>query len=158
MYNYQWDIETGGYTLTTKATGVTKEVRPVFKEELRLLGFDKEFNWKIPESELPLMWAEGRRYIYKGNLIGEVVGGSLYQEPTLNSQFTDLIIEPIDLPKMIEKNQSLLNGLVQKTLKFIYSTFLNYHEKVDFIYVAFSGGKDYGLGAWAGCHNVISSS
>ena len=26
MYNYEWDIETGGYVLTTKITGVTKEV------------------------------------------------------------------------------------------------------------------------------------
>jgi len=142
MYNYQWDIETGGYILTTRATGVTKEVRPVFKEELRLFGFDKKFNWNIPESESPLMWAEGRRYIYKGEIIGEVIGGSLYQEPTLKATITGLDIEPVDLPEMIAKNQSLMNGLVQKTLKFIYTTFLSYQEKVDFIYVAFSGGKD----------------
>ena len=38
MYNYEWDKETGGYILSTKVTGVTKEVRPVFAEELRFLG------------------------------------------------------------------------------------------------------------------------
>ena len=39
MYNYEWDIETGGYILLpSKITGVTKEVRPVFSEELRFLG------------------------------------------------------------------------------------------------------------------------
>ena len=35
MYNYEWDRETGGYILQPmKITGVTKEVRPVFAEEL----------------------------------------------------------------------------------------------------------------------------
>ena len=41
MYNYEWDIETGGYILTTKVSGVTKELRPVFFEELDLLGFTR---------------------------------------------------------------------------------------------------------------------
>lgn len=36
MYNYEWDIETGGYILLpSKITGVTKEVRPVFSEGFR---------------------------------------------------------------------------------------------------------------------------
>ena len=49
MYNYEWDKETGGYILLpTKISGVTKELRPVFAEELRFLGLDKNFGWKIP--------------------------------------------------------------------------------------------------------------
>jgi phosphoadenosine phosphosulfate reductase len=142
MYNYEWDPETGGYLLTTKILGVIKEVRPVFKEELKLLGFDRQFCWQIPDTDLPLMWAEGRRYIYHGECIGEAVGGGLYEMPTLKTQTEGLVIEPVNVSRMVEKNLSLMNGLVQKTLKFIYATFLRYHKKVDFIYVAFSGGKD----------------
>ena len=85
MYNYEWDIETGGYVLTTKITGVTKEVRPVFCEELRLLKFDKILKWQFPDCEEPLLWAEGRRYIYKGEVVAEVSGGCLYEEPELLS-------------------------------------------------------------------------
>lgn len=142
MYNYEWDPETGGYLLTTNASAVVKEVRPVFSEELKILGFDSQFNWEIPDTESPLMWAEGRRYVYHGNVIGEVSGGGLYQEPVLKSEFINLKIEPVNIALMIEKNQALMNGLVQKTLKFIYSTFIKYKKRVDFTYVAFSGGKD----------------
>jgi len=142
MYNYEWDPETGGYLLNTNITGVIKEVRPVFKEELRLLGFDEQFNWQIPDTDLPLMWAEGRRYIYKGNYIGEANGGGLYEKPTLKSIKNDLIIDPVNISTMIKKNKELMEGIVQKTLKFIYTTFLNYKNKVDLTYIAFSGGKD----------------
>lgn len=142
MYNYEWDSETGGYLLTTALSGVVKEVRPVYKEELMLLGFDQKFNWQIPNTDLPLMWAEGRRYIYQGECIGEALGGGLYEMPVLKAHAIDLIIKPVDVKHMVEKNQPLLNGLVQKTLKFIYSTYLKYQGKVDITYVAFSGGKD----------------
>lgn len=142
MYNYEWDAETGGYLLTTKVGGVIKEVRPVYKEELRLLGFDKQFGWQIPESDLPIMWAEGRRYIYHGECIGEVSGGGLYEPAILKAYRSNIIISPIDVNRMVEKNQPLLNGLVQKTLKFIYSTYMKYNHRVDITYVAFSGGKD----------------
>lgn len=143
MYNYEWDELTGGYILTTKITGIIKEVRPVFHEELKLLGFDKQFGWVIPECEYPLMWAEARRYFYKGRLVGEANGGSLYDPPSLKSYEDKLNISPVDIPSMIEKNKELMNGLVQKTLKFIYDTYKQYqNKKVDISYVAFSGGKD----------------
>lgn len=142
MYNYEWDSETGGYLLTTTVSGFIKEVRPVFKEELHLLGFDRQYNWHIPDTDLPLMWAEGRRYIYRGECIAEAQGGGLYTPPTLKSIATDLVIQPVDVERMVEKNQSLMDGLVQKTLKFVYSTYQKYSKKVDITYVAFSGGKD----------------
>ena len=76
MYNYEWDIETGGYILLpTKITGVTKELRPVFYDELHLLGVDRDYGWIIPNAENPLMWAEGRRYFYRGELVAEATGG-----------------------------------------------------------------------------------
>ena len=143
MYNYEWDEDTGGYLLNTKITGVIKEVRPVFHEELRLLGFDKKFGWIIPESNEPLMWAEGRRYFYRGELAGEANGGGLYELPSLVSHINGLNIRPVNIEKMVQKNKVILNGLVQKTLNYIYETYKEYSEKrVDIIYVAFSGGKD----------------
>ncbi|GAP40937.1 phosphoadenosine phosphosulfate reductase domain-containing protein [Flexilinea flocculi] len=142
MYNYEWDPETGGYLLTTKITGVIKEVRPVFKEELLLLGFDRQFNWQIPDTDLPLMWAEGRRYIYRGECIGEAVGGGLFELPVLKANILDLKILPVDVERMIGQNRSLMNGLVQLTLKSIFSTYKKFVSQVDLLYVAFSGGKD----------------
>ncbi len=143
MYNYEWDKETGGYILNTKITGVIKEVRPVFHEELRLLGFDREFGWVIPDSNNPLMWAEARRYFYRGQLVGEAIGGGLYELPRLKAYTDNLELQPVDVVSMVKKNKPLLNGLVQKTLTNIYETYNTYKKKkVDIFYVAFSGGKD----------------
>lgn len=142
MYNYEWDKETGGYVLLpTKITGVTKEVRPVFAEELRLLGFDKTYNWVFPDADEPLMWAEGRRYFYNGEQVAEVIGGSIYEESRLLTSHNDLNIKPVNVNLMIEKNKTLMTGLVQTTLKYIYDIYVD-HRKIDIVYVAFSGGKD----------------
>lgn len=142
MYNYEWDIETGGYVLTTKITGVTKEVRPVYFEELKFLGFDTNHGWVFPDAEEPLLWAEGRRYIYKGQLVAEAVGGGLYDMPTLKNVVEELKLEPVNVALMVKKNDSIMNGLVQTTLKTIYDIYIKHRKKVDINYVAFSGGKD----------------
>lgn len=142
MYNYEWDSETGGYILTTKIGGVIKEVRPVFKEELYLLEFDKQFNWIIPNTSDPIMWAEGHRYIYQGKIVAEATNGGLYDLPTIKTEYKDLKLEPVKVKEMVEKNHNLMTGLVQKTLSFIYSTYKDYLDKVSMFYVAFSGGKD----------------
>ncbi|MBR1677453.1 MAG: phosphoadenosine phosphosulfate reductase family protein [Clostridia bacterium] len=142
MYNYEWDIETGGYILTTKITGVTKEVRPVFFEELEFLKLDKNYGWEFPNVREPLMWAEGRRYFYKGEFVAEAVGGGLYDMPSLKNVKEKIVIEPVNISKMAEKNANLMDGLVQTTLKTIYDIFTKYRNKVDINYVAFSGGKD----------------
>lgn len=142
MYNYEWDNETGGYILTTKVTGVTKEVRPVFAEELKLLALDKNHGWIFQNDLRPLMWAEGRRYFYRGELVAETVGGGLYSLPTLKNVVDGITIEPIDIGKMVAKNSGLMNGLVQTTLKKIYDIFMNHRNKIDMAYIAFSGGKD----------------
>lgn len=142
MYNYEWDPDTGGYTLTTKITGVTKEVRPVFYEELRFLGLDKDYGWRFPECTAPLMWAEGRRYIYRGEFVGEAMGGGLFSMPTMKNVVSDLLIVPVDLRAMVSKNENLMNGLVQHTLRFVYDTYKAYENRVSLFYVAFSAGKD----------------
>ena len=46
MYNYDWDIETGGYILTTRTDRfVANEIRPVFAEELELTGLSRYFTF-----------------------------------------------------------------------------------------------------------------
>lgn len=143
MYNYEWDKETGGYVLLpTKITGVTKEVRPVYYEELQLLRLENDYGWSFPQSEFPLMWAEGRKYIYHGDCVAEAVGGGLYSSPMLKNVVRNLSITPVDIPNFVFKNGNLLDGLVQRTLKDIYAAFEKYRNKVDMVYAAFSGGKD----------------
>lgn len=142
MYNYEWDVETGGYILTTKITGVTKEVRPVFAEELKFLEMDKNFGWNISDCEEPIMWAEGRRYIYRGELVAEAVGGGLYSMPVMKNVTRNLSVEPVDIQAMVSKNENIMNGLVQRTLRFVYDTYKQYEDRVSIFYVAFSAGKD----------------
>ena len=140
MYNYLWDLTTGGYVLDTKISGVIKDLRPVFHEELNLLGFDKY--WKYKKSESPLLWAETRRYIYKGEVVAEASGGGLHIQPELKIHKKGLKLEPVDIATMVSKNRPILNALVQNTGETIYQTYINYKDKVDVTYVAFSGGKD----------------
>ncbi len=142
MYNYDWDVETGGYVLNAKLTGVTKEVRPVYCEELKLLELDKNYGWKIPTCDEPLMWTEGRRYIYRGEMVAEAVGGGLYSLPVMKNTVRNLELIPVDVEAMVAKNENLMNGLVQKTLKDIYKFYDEYRNKTDLFYAAFSGGKD----------------
>ena len=143
MYNYEWDKETGGYILLpTKISGVTKELRPVFAEELRFLGLDKNFGWKIPNTKDPLMWAENRRYFYRGELVAEAVGGGLFDMPSLKNVVEDLKLYPVDIKTLLQKNDNIMNGLVQMTLKTAYQSYNDYKSRVSMFYVAYSGGKD----------------
>ena len=142
MYKYEWDKETGGYTLVADVTGVQKEIRPVFFEELKFLQLDKKFGWKFPKSKRPLCWAEGRKFFYRGESVFEMQGGNLFEMPVLKNVVPNLKLEPVKIESMIRKNKSFMSGLVQRTLKEIYSTFKKFENKVDIFYVAFSGGKD----------------
>ena len=58
MYKIEWDKETGGILLSSKVTKETLGVspRPVWFEELDLLGLDK-LGYIYPHAEASLMWA-----------------------------------------------------------------------------------------------------
>lgn len=142
MYNYEWDNITGGYVLADKSTGLEREIRPVFFEELKFLKLDKNFGWHFPKSKFPLCWAQGRRYFFRGEVVAESVGGELYTMPTLKNVVQNLSLTPVNLKAMIAKNEDLLSGLTQQTIGDIYSTFEDHKDKVDLVYVGFSGGKD----------------
>lgn len=145
MYAYEWDSSTGGYILTPMPLAFSKEPRPVYYKELDILGFDKYWDYDKNDS-FPYMWAEANNYYYRGRLVAKTRGGSLYTPPELV-----LIEDPepegyplrfVDIPAMVDKNRQLMEQLVQETIKKIYNTFIEYQDKVDVFYVAFSGGKD----------------
>jgi|LFRM01.2.fsa_nt_gb phosphoadenosine phosphosulfate reductase len=142
MYAIHWDTNTGGILLSdSKGCGIGSEIRPVFFEELDLLGFDDY--WTYPRVEDPLLWVtNGRKYYYRGELVAEAKGGDLFTKPQLNIYHSGLRIRPIDMNTMLLKNEQLLQGIVQNSLSFICQTYAQYQGESDIIAVAFSGGKD----------------
>lgn len=145
MYAYEWDPETGGLLLLPKPADFSKEPRPVYYQELDILGFDKYWNYAKDDS-YPYMWAEMNNYIYRGRKVAQTKGGSFCHAPEIQ-----LIEDPepdgtplqfVNIQKMVEKNHVILDSLVQETIKQVYNTFKKYQNRVDVFYVAFSGGKD----------------
>lgn len=145
MYDYIWDKETGGLLLTTNVPKFSKEPRPVYYKELDILGFDKFWNYP-KDDHAPIMWAELNNYIYKGKAVAKTVGGSIYTKPEIEileePEADGMPLQFVDIKAMCEKNKDMLETLVQETIKNIYSTYIDYRNKVDVFYVAFSGGKD----------------
>lgn len=142
MYSYEWDLETGGYILTNTQSKFSKEPRPVYYQELDLYGFDKYWNYD-KEDEFPYMWAEANNYIYKGVKVAQLKGGSLYTSPQI--VIVEEVVEKlefIDIPQMVIKNEDIMKSLVNQTIQKIYDTYIEYKNKIDLFYVAFSGGKD----------------
>ena len=139
MYSYTWDPSTGGLLLNSSPLAFSKEPRPVYYKELDILGYEKN-------DAYPYMWAEANNYFYRGRLVAKTKGGSLFTAPELV-----LIEDPepdgsplrfVDIPAMVEKNRDILEKLAQDTIKKIYNTYVEYRDRVDVFYVAFSGGKD----------------
>jgi phosphoadenosine phosphosulfate reductase len=142
MYVILWDEDTGGILLSdTKNWGIRSEIRPVFFEELDLLGFDH--HWTYPRVKEPLLWAtSGRKYYYQGELVAEAKGGGLFTRPEIHIHHFGLELEPVDIDAMLTKNRHLLQGIVQKSLGFVCEAYKQYQSQVDIAAVAFSGGKD----------------
>lgn len=145
MYSYDWDEETGGLLLNSAQQKMSKEPRPVYYKELDILGFDKYWNYAKDDSA-PYMWAEANNYWYHGRKVASVKGGTLYtaselvllEEPEPDGK--PLI--PVNIPLMVAKNHTILEALVQDTIKKVFNIYISYRKKVDIFYVAFSGGKD----------------
>lgn len=142
MYGYKWvEGENGIFKLDVSVT-LQKEIRPVFKEELDFFEMNKV--WEYPDTDAPLLWAEGiRKYVLNGEVIAEAKGGSFYEKPKIVVKNTDIKkLEPINVDRLIEVNNSLLEGLVQRAINFIRSTYETYSAKGYKFVTTFSGGKD----------------
>lgn len=145
MYSYDWDEETGGLLLNSTQQKMSKEPRPVYYKELDILGFDKYWNYAKDDSA-PYMWAEANNYWYRGRKVASVKGGSLYTAPELvmleEPEPDGKPLLPVNIPLMVAKNHTILEALVQDTIKKVFNIYVSYRKKVDIFYVAFSGGKD----------------
>lgn len=147
MYKVIWDIETNGVILTDKNVDSEHILlpRPVFFEELDILGFDNY--WKYPKIKEPLLWANGRRYYYKGEWIAEAKGGNIFEPPqiVITENGKNLTFKPIDIDTIVKKNQEALFVLENEAIDFVEHTYKSYKKgrnKVDCFAVSFSGGKD----------------
>lgn len=145
MYSYDWDEETGGLLLNSAQQKMSKEPRPVYYKELDILGFDKYWNYAKDDSA-PYMWAEANNYWYHGRKVASVKGGSLYTAPELvlleEPEPDGKPLIPVNIPLMVAKNHTILEALVQDTIKKVFNIYISYRKKVDIFYVAFSGGKN----------------
>lgn len=144
MYRYIWDNETGGVILLTVKNKSYKEIRPVFYEELILLKMDKYFKFEYNEN--PYMWNDGHQYIYYGNVLFKFRKTiDVFQDDEIEYIDENMIgktILPINVNRMIEKNERVLNILENNSLKIIYDTYDKFKNKTDIIVVNYSGGKD----------------
>ena len=72
MYDFDWHLKSRAYKLQTK-TGkfVASEIRPVYAQELVLLGADKWFDFDHDETR-PILGGKHNSYIYKGKEIAKI--------------------------------------------------------------------------------------
>lgn len=153
MYEYKYAAETGGIILTDTTSLISKEPRPVYAQELDYLGVDDYLIYE-KQQDVPYMWAEAARYIYKGEVIFNTKGGSLCEKPTLEFAMKEengervrvipngTVLEKIDIPAMVEANRDSLAIIEQVTVKKIYDVYKRRQKSLDCFHVAFSGGKD----------------
>lgn len=140
MYAYEWTNENGIFELTIHGK-IQKEIRPVFKEELDYFQMSKK--WKYPDTDAPLLWAEGiRRYILNGKLVAEARGGGFYSQPLIKIIDEELELLPIDVEHLWESNKDIMAGLERTAIDFIRKIHDEYKNKGYTFSVAFSGGKD----------------
>ncbi len=144
MFKIIWDKKLNG-VLLKKSIDHLESIpppRPVFFEELELLGLNKF--WDYPKVQEPLLWAIGRKYYYKGEPVAEAKGGNIFEPPkiVLTEKGQNLKLEPIDIKEVIEKNKEALFVLENEALDFIEHTYKVYKKKGYLFAVSYSGGKD----------------
>lgn len=124
-----WDKETGGVKFSSYITKETLGVspRPVFFEELDLLKL-KDFGWKYPKSEEPLLWACNKQYFYRGKLVFEAKGANIYNAPKffLQPGAENLKIEPVDVKAMLNKCKDEMFLIESEAIEFIRNIYLQY--------------------------------
>lgn len=113
-------------------------LRPVYHEELDILGFNK--HWNYPNCQEPLLWASGRRYYYKGIFVAETIGGDLFTPPVINIIHSGSL-KPVNVEQLIENNLSKLEILENEAKLFISKAFKKHREK-SLVTLSYSGGKD----------------
>ena len=129
MFKVIWDSEYNGVRLTMSSKGDALNVapRPVFWEELDLLGLNKR-SWIYPHVEEPLLWACDRRYFYKGQFVLEVKGGNVFDAPEVIQQegFDVLTLQPVDMDRLRSRNEDTMFIIEHEAMDFINQTYRRY--------------------------------
>lgn len=129
MYKIVWDTETGGILLSSQVSSETLGYapRPVFYEELDLLGLDR-LGWQYPREKAPLLWAINKQYYYRGQLVFEVQGANIYESPTIQFQpgCETMTLVCMDVAAMIAKNSDQMFLLENEAIEFIRDTYVAY--------------------------------
>jgi 3'-phosphoadenosine 5'-phosphosulfate sulfotransferase (PAPS reductase)/FAD synthetase/ferredoxin len=129
MFKVIWDPAYNGVRLTMSSKGDALNVspRPVFWEELDLLGLNKR-GWIYPHVEEPLLWACDRRYFYKGQLVLEVKGGNVFDPPEVIQQegFEILTLKPVDMELLRSRNEDTMFIIEHEAMDFINQTYRRY--------------------------------
>jgi phosphoadenosine phosphosulfate reductase len=145
VYSYKWDEATGGLLLDSAPLNFSREPRPVYYQELDILGFDKHWNYAKNDA-YPYMWAEANTYWYRGRKVAQTRGGSLYTAPELvlleDPEPEGKALRFVDIDAMVEKNRELMEQLTQDAIVKVFGIYTNYRNKVDLFHVSYSGGKD----------------
>lgn len=115
--------------LTPKVTKDTLGIspRPVWFEELDLLGLDK-LGYTYPRVEAPLMWAINKQYFYRGELMFEAKGANIYDAPSLIFQKgkESAVLEPVDMDLMLHRNKDEMFLIENEAIEFIRDTYTAY--------------------------------
>lgn len=129
MFKIIWDEENNGVRLTMSSKGdaINVSPRPVFWEELDLLGLNMK-GWIYPHVEEPLLWACDRRYFYKGEFVLEVKGGNVFDAPTVIQQegYESLILKPVDMESLRARNEDTMFIIEHEAMDFINQTYRRY--------------------------------
>ncbi|MDR0206535.1 MAG: phosphoadenosine phosphosulfate reductase, partial [Bacteroidales bacterium] len=133
MFKIVWDIENNGVLLTMKSSDEALNVppRPVFFEELDLLGLDK--HWNYPKSKEPLLWACDRRYFYRGEMVLEAKGGNIYDDPQLifSNPNKKITLNPINVGLLCKNNETPMFLLEHEALEFINTIYRRYRPNAN---------------------------
>lgn len=129
MFKVIWDKEYNGVRLTMSSAGeaLGTAPRPVFWEELDLLGLNK-VGWIYPHVKEPLLWACDRRYFYKGEFVLEVKGGNIFDKPSVIQQegYESLVLKPVDIEKLRSRNEDTMFIIEHEAMDFINQTYRRY--------------------------------
>lgn len=131
MYRITWDKQTGGILLHPRIVEGTLGIspRPVFYEELDLLGLDR-MGWGYPRGEAPIMWAINKQYWYRGEHLFDAKGANIYTMPTLefSTGVVPMTLQAVDVETMLRKTSDLMFVLENEAVEFIRDTFTAYSK------------------------------
>lgn len=144
MFKIKWDSESNGIILSDyiEEKDSLSSPRPVYVEELKMLGLDKQFD--LPQDNVAVCWEIDHKYFYCGEVIAETKKGNIYEDPVVfvaEDKYKKL--DPINLESLIEKNMDVLQVAENEAMDFIKHMYESYKDKnISGYVVAFSGGKD----------------